>query len=174
MAWRPSPSADATMLLTAGFDGVLRLHDLRALSGTPLLTMTGHCRVPPGTRCSKIHHGVPPCCLPCLFPQGGRLTAIEESGGVALTPFPTPPPPPYPLPPAVFVGHGAGVASGGDKSQALSLYCADTGRCVSRGHLGHDPTGICATGGGELLLADGAGVSAFRLKWSDAVAGTSA
>lgn len=38
-----------------------------------------------------------------------------------------------------FVDQGRVVASPGQGSKAISLYCVETGKAISRGHLGYDP-----------------------------------
>ena len=53
----------------------------------------------------------------------------------------------------VFVNGGSAVASGGQGSGLLSLYCTNTGATISRGSLGYDPSALCAGRGGLRLLA---------------------
>ncbi|KAI5076003.1 hypothetical protein GOP47_0008068 [Adiantum capillus-veneris] len=44
-----------------------------------------------------------------------------------------------------FVAQGGTIATPGQGSKALSLYSVDTGRAISRGHLGHDATMVMWT-----------------------------
>jgi WD40 repeat protein len=75
-----------------------------------------------------------------------------------------------------FVAHGAAVATGGEGSRRLSLYCAASGRARSRGALGFDPTVAFAGGAGAhddrapLLLARGGALLAYAPRW-DACSG---
>ncbi|MCO5610604.1 hypothetical protein L7F22_064843 [Adiantum nelumboides] len=44
-----------------------------------------------------------------------------------------------------FVAQGGAIATPGQGSKALSLYSVDTGRAISRGHLGYDATMVMWT-----------------------------
>jgi WD40 repeat protein len=43
------------------------------------------------------------------------------------------------------------LATPGEKSDRLSLYCAASGRAISRGELGHEPNAVCPGGPGGLV-----------------------
>ncbi|KAK3268287.1 hypothetical protein CYMTET_23200 [Cymbomonas tetramitiformis] len=57
----------------------------------------------------------------------------------------------------LFVAGGNMVATPGEGSQSVSLYCTITGRTISRGHVGFDPT-TCALYKDKLFLAQPNGV----------------
>jgi hypothetical protein len=77
-----------------------------------------------------------------------------------------------------FVARGAAVASPGEGSRALSLYCAATGRALSRGDVGFDATLAFCCGGGDggdddgdvraplLLARPGGALSVYAPMWA--------
>jgi hypothetical protein len=76
-----------------------------------------------------------------------------------------------------FVARGAAVATPGEGSRALSLYCAASGRCISRGGVGFDATlAFCCGGGGDdgdvaaplLLARPGGALSVYAPQWGGA------
>ncbi|MCO5582192.1 hypothetical protein L7F22_036082 [Adiantum nelumboides] len=52
-----------------------------------------------------------------------------------------------------FVAQGGAIATPGQGSKALSLYSVDTGRAISRGHLGYDATMVMWTANRDKSLS---------------------
>lgn len=63
--------------------------------------------------------------------------------------------------PAEFVAQGNAVVCSGPRSVQLSLYCTSTGRTLSRGHIGFEPTAISVLHG-SLFCATSKQISLYQ------------
>ena len=68
-----------------------------------------------------------------------------------------------------FVGGGAAVVTGCERSTLISLYCTATGATISRGDAGFNPGAACCNDGGPLLCSAGRAVRLLRPTWDPEV-----
>eukprot|EP00903_Cladosiphon_okamuranus_P017877 g16450.t1 len=129
--WHPF---DSNLLMSAGLDAAIKLHDLRRLDA-PLHVFRGHCPYAL-VRPRAIHR--PEFFFPAAGTSGGKGNADDDRASV-------------------------NVLSCGERSEKLSMYDARTGATVSRGVLGAEASALAVCGGGWSGTSSGAGAVAAAL-----------